>query len=695
MIRHGRKRAAGEGRKAANKQAALQVYGIVLMWPCMNRLSPRCASLTDRWRWLGWLAYLITAVLLSACRIPIEIEPVTVTPAPAPLVTDEPATVIVEPTLFYTGPKDLVVCLPREPETLYRYGRLTRVERAVLHGLYENDYTHLSFAHQPQGLAKLPNLADGDAQWQQVTVRAGDRVVDINGQIVQLGLGDRVRGADGETAVFAGAPLVMSQLVVDFTLLPRVWADGQPVSAADSVFGFTVAAHPDTPAVNNKIERTASYTALDESTTRWVGLPGFSDPTYFTNFWGPLPQHVWADFTPAQLLTMPESQRFPLGDGPFRVAEWVSGQYLRLEPNPFYYRAAEGLPRLESVVFRFLPDADRRMVQILTGQCDIVTQDAVDFSQTTLFLEAAVGGVMQPYFQIGTVYEAISLGVNSWDNYGDYRGRPDWFEDVRVRQALALCLNRQRMVGVLFNGRSSLTHAQIPTIHPLFPPEIQTWPYDVAAANALLDAAGYFDTDKDGWREDLGSGQPFQVRFTTTTQLALNEQLATLVREDLSLCGIDAQIELLPVNQWYANGEESPLFGRRFDMGHIAWPVGDQSYCHLFASWEITGPAGRLNPLTETPYAGWGGLNNTGWWLPDYDTACRKARDLLPGMPGYDENFQETQRLLAENLPLIPLFMRAKLALAKPQVRHFQLDPTQESELWNLFALDLGVAAEN
>lgn len=661
----------------------------------MNRTRSSGPAQIDKWRWIGWLALLITAVTLSACRIPIEIEPVTVTPVPAPLATEEPATIPAEPTLFYAGSKELVVCLPREPETLYRYGRITRVERAVLHGLYENDYTNLTFAHQPQGLVKLPNLAEGDAQWQQVTVRAGDRVVDVDGQVVQLALGDRVRGADGETAVFAGAPLVMSQLVADFQLQPRLWADGKPVTAADSVFAFTVAAHPDTPTPKNKIERTASYTALDSSTTRWMGLPGFSDPTYFTNFWSPLPQHAWGSYTPAELLALPEAQRNPLGDGPFRVVEWVDGEYLRLEPNPFYYRAAEGLPRLESVVFRFLPDADRRMVQILTGQCDIVTQDAVDFSQTTLFLEAAVGGVMQPYFQIGTVYEAISLGVNSWDNYGDYRGRPDWFEDVRVRQALALCLNRQKMVGVLFDGRSSLMHAQIPTIHPLFPPEIQTWPYDVAAANALLDAAGYYDTDHDGWREDLGSGQPFQVRFTTTTEIGMNQQLAALVREDLRHCGIDVQVELLPVSQWYASGEESPLFGRRFDMGQIAWPVGEQSYCHLFASWEITGPAGRLNPLSGAPYRGWDGLNNTGWWLPAYDTACRKARELLPGMPGYLENFQETQILLAEQLPMIPLFMRAKLALANPQVRHFQLDPTQESELWNLFMLDLSAVEEN
>ncbi len=662
----------------------------------MNPSWPRCVLVNCKWLsgWWVW-AVLATAVLLSACRLPVEIEPETVTPVPRPEITGEPATAVIQPEATYSGSKDLVVCLPREPETLYRYGRSARVEKAVQHAIYENDYTHLSFAYQPQGLVKLPNLADGDAAWQPVTVKAGERVVDADGRVAVLSMGTRVRLANGETAVFAGTPLVMGQLTADFTLKPRLWADGAPVTAADSVYGFTMAAHPDTPAPKGKLELTASYTAVSDNTVRWVGLPGFNDATYFTNFWGPLPEHAWQQYAPADLLTAEAVNRYPLGDGPFQVVEWVAGEYLRLEPNPFYYRAAEGLPHLDSVTFRFLPDPDRRLAEILTGACDIATQEAVDLSQASLFLGAESGGLLRPVFQIGTVYEAITLGINSWGNYGDGLGRPDWFEDVRVRQALAMCLDRQAMVDALFYGRSEVMHSQIPASHPLYLPEIRRWPYDVAGATAVLDAAGYRDTNQDGLREDPQSGEPFRIRFTTTTEFAINQTLAAMIQADLRACGIDARVELLPVAEWYAAGEESSLFGRRFDMGQIAWPVGEQSMCHLFASWEITGPNGRVNPQTGVPYGSWDALNNTGWWLPDYDAACRKARDLLPGMPGYEEYFQETQRLLAENLPMIPLFMRLKLAVVRPTVRNFVLDPTQDSELWNLFALDLANSPEN
>ncbi|MBK8987558.1 MAG: peptide ABC transporter substrate-binding protein [Chloroflexi bacterium] len=641
------------------------------------------------------MALLLTAVLLAACRVPVEIEPETVTPVPRPEIATEPATAVIQPEATYTGSKDLVVCLPREPETLYRYGRAARVEKSVLHGIYENDYTHLSFAHQPQGLVKLPNLADGDAIRQQVTVKAGDRVVDADGAVIVLAMGARVRLADGETAVFAGAPLVMAQLTADFSLKARVWADGVPVTAADSVYSFELAAHPITPAPKNKIERTASYTAVDETSVRWVGLPGFDDATYFTNFWGPLPRHAWQQYTPAELLTADVAHRFPLGDGPFQVVDWIQGQYLRLEPNPFYYRAVEGLPHLDSVTFRFLPDADRRLAEALTGACDIVTQEGVNLSQASLFLEAESGGLLTPVFQIGTVYEAITLGIHSWGNYGDGLGRPDWFEDARVRQGLALCLNRQAMVDELFYGRSEVMHSQIPSLHPLYSAEIARWPYDPATGAALLDAAGYRDANEDGLREDPQTGQPFRITYTTTTEFAINQSLAAMIQADWRACGVDAEISFVPVGSWYAAGEESPLFGRRFDAGQIAWPVGEPTMCHLFASWEITGPDGRINPQTGAPYGSWDALNNTGWWLPQFDDACRKTRALLPGMPGYEENFQETQRLLAENLPMIPLFMRLKLAVIRPGVRNFNLDPTQDSELWNLFALDLGNSREN
>jgi hypothetical protein len=64
------------------------------------------------------------------------------------------------------------------------------------------------------------------------------------------------------------------------------------------------------------IERTATYETTGELATRWTGLPGFTDSTYFINFWQPLPQHLWGEFSAAELMQADESNRRPVGDGP-------------------------------------------------------------------------------------------------------------------------------------------------------------------------------------------------------------------------------------------------------------------------------------------------------------------------------------------------------------------------------------------
>ena len=61
------------------------------------------------------------------------------------------------------APKDLIICMAQEPETLYTYGGGTLVASAIRHAIFENNITTLSFDFQAQGLAKLPSLADGDA----------------------------------------------------------------------------------------------------------------------------------------------------------------------------------------------------------------------------------------------------------------------------------------------------------------------------------------------------------------------------------------------------------------------------------------------------------------------------------------------------------------------------------------------------
>ncbi len=646
-------------------------------------------------RWLCAAVFGAFGIALVACQTHPR-PPTTVTVTRIVVETAVPETIFIaeaaEPEETATAEpeprKDMVVCVSQEPATLYPYGGAMAVETAILHAIFENNYTTLSYAIQPQGLAAIPSLAGEGAALRQIPVEAGQLVVDADGDITVLAEGVTILNAKGEEIAFDGAPVEMNQLTVDFTMKQRYWADGEPVTAADSVYSFQLDANPDTPTLKFVTARTASYEATGELSVRWVGLPGFRDADYALRFWPPLPSHLWSDYTAAELLTEPLSSHQPIGDGPFMLTEWAAGDYLRLEPNPYYYRANEGLPYLDSVTFRFLPSADRVIADLLAGRCDLATPIDLDMAHTPLLLAAETNGLIRPYFQMGTVYEHIDFGVNSWQYYGDGDGRPDWFEDVRVRQAMTLCTDRQGMIDDILYGRSMLLHSYIPSAHPLFPGDLAEWPHDIQAANALLDEAGYLDNNNDGVREDPLTGAPFRVTLGAGAN-AMQQQIAQHFQADMRHCGIDVQPYFLPDAEWYANGPDSPLFGRRFDLGEFAWMTNREPSCFLYASWEITGPDTEINRAAGQPYGGWDGANETGWWNPEFDAACETAVRTLPGQPAHEEAHQQAQRIFAENLPVIPLFPRLKVAAAQPNVSNLKINPTQSSALWNLYEINI------
>ena len=647
-------------------------------------------------RWLHTaVSSALSIVALAACRTQSR-PSTTVTVTRIVVETAVPQTILVaataapeeEATVAPPAYKNLVICTTQEPVTLYPYGQTLPVETAVLHALFENDYTTLAYDLQPQGLAAIPSLANEDAHLRPVTVQAGDIVVNAEGEVAVLSDGMTIIDLAGDEIRFDGAPVNTPQLVVEFTMKQRYWADGQPVTAADSVYSFELDADPDTPTSKFVTARTASYEATGELSVRWTGLPGFWDAAYATRFWQPLPRHLWSQYTAADLLTEKQAGRQPLGDGPFALTEWVAGDHIRLEPNIYYYRNNEGLPRLDAVTFRFLPDRDELVTALLAGRCDVVTPMDLDLTAAPLLLAAETNGSIRPYFQTGAVYEHIDFGVNSWDRYGDGQGRPDWFEDARVRQAMTLCTDRPGMVDALLFGRSQLIHSYIPNDHPLYPRDLTEWPYDVQAGNKLLDDAGYLDKNGDGIREDPVTGALFQATIGAGAN-KMQQQITQMFQDNMRDCGIQIKPYYLSTEDWYANGPNGPLFGRRFDLGEFAWKAEEEPACFLFTSWEITGPEAEINPANGQPYHGWNTTNASGWWQPSFDTACQKARRALPGMPDYEENHRQAQRIFAQNLPIIPLFLRLKVAATQANVQNLKIDPTQPSALWNLYELDI------
>jgi len=611
----------------------------------------------------------------------------TAVSADAPTATPAPPTPTPEP------PVEIVVWeIGAAPENAYLYAEGPPSLQSLHHAIYENLVTSRGYDYQPQGLVKLPGLADGDATIETVLVNPGEPIVNASGNVVRLARGVQIVDADGNVFVYEpdgeeSQPVAMAQMVVEFTFQPLIWSDGTPVTAVDSVFSYQIAADPVTPGDTFKLERTAAYEATGDRSVRWTGLPGFLDPEYFLNVWMPLPEHQLGGMSAAELLTAEETTRFPLSHGPYVIVDWEGTFFPVLEKNPYYYRSAEGLPRIGRITLYTGDDYNDIAADVLAGEQHLIMNYPREEIGPLLSMDRVV-----VRFQTTQVFEHIDFGIDSWENYGDgaRNGRPDWFEDVRVRQAMTQCIDRQGLIDDLLYAESTVMPAYVPQTHPLFPADATLWSYDPAAGNALLDEVGLLDTDGDGIRElveyDLNNSivatTTMSITLGTDSESAFRLEMNELVADDLTACGIQVNTYDVPALDWYADGPFSPLFGRRFDLASFAWRTNIRPPCGLYRSQNITGPE-------EQGFGGWLNVNASGWSNEAFDAACSAALVALPGTPAYAANHQEALRIFTEELPMIPLFPYLQVSVGVSELQNIQPDPTQPSLMWNVFEWEL------
>ena len=635
-----------------------------------------------------FLLFIVIALSLPACTPPVTDIPIveeTATP-PAPVHT---GTITATPTT-----RSLTVCLGEEPNTLYPYGNLNAAARSVLSAIYDGPIDIVEYGYEPVILEKIPNLEDGDAQVSPVSVRAGEQVVDTSGNLVALAKGTQVRPSDCRSDDCAikydgSSTIQMDQLVVTFAMLEDLkWSDGEPITAGDSIFSFTLASNA--PGSRYVIDRTAIYEAADDYTLQWWGKPGFIDPNYFTNFWMPLPQHAWAEFPPEDLSKLEISSRMPIGWGPYIIDEWDAGKQLHFVRNLNYFRAESGLPKFDELTFLIQPDADSALSALVDGTCDVL--------DPSLRLDAQVGLLQQmeqdkqAHLLVAQTMNMEWLGLGivpaSYDNgysTSDKADRPDIFGDKRMRQALALCLDRQRVVDTVLFGLSQVPDVYLPADHPLHNGNIQTYTFNPEAGSQILQDVGWLDDDRDPTTPRRASnvtrvpvGTPLVLNYFTSTA-AQRHQVVDIFTESLGRCGIELNPIYLTADDFYAQGPSGPLFGRKFDLA--AYSIGSNSLepqCEWFTSSQI--PAESNN---------WVGTNVTGYKNSQFDAACLGASQTLPGDPEYSLH-QEAQSIFAADLPSIPLYLRLKVAATRPDFCGFTLDPSSSSAMDDIELFDYG-----
>lgn len=606
-----------------------------------------------------WLAALL--LLLSACAR-------SVTPSATPLLaTPLPATAAVTPTrraptvtpaaLAPTPrPQRLTLCSP-EPATLSPFNPSPAgVDLLAL--MQEDAAERVNFAWEARLLTHIPTVASGDVLTRTTPVAPGMRYVDVTGAL-------RVNES-AET-------LRLPQLVVTFTLRSELfWSDGAPLTMRDALLGYHLAQAPEARGRWRELaERTAQFEALDARRARWVGLPGFLSADAPALLFPFQPAHRYSGLALPAIF----ADRTPLATGPFVIEAWQPGVGMRLRPNPNY----AGAPPLLDEVTVLFPAFDLaqwpRLVE--AGECDVVLPAAamqVNWSAWAALMEEG-----QARIWADTGYEPIFQRLDFNLAPADARATP--LADLRVRQALAQCIDRNRLAlvqpGLAFLPADSF----VPPDHPGFGGAALTrYAYAPEKGQALLDAAGWRDENGDGFREardapGFAAGTPLSLTLLLAPQYTV---AAANLAADLETCGVRVFPQPMDARLLYAANPASPLFGRRFDLALFGWSADAPVVCGAWRSERI--------PSAESA---WAGENFSGYVSADYDAACLHALTSVDAT-ARDAALREAGAILSRDLPTLFLTWRPEWFVARPEVQGLRPDASNPAALWNAEALYVG-----
>lgn len=213
--------------------------------------------------------------------------------------------------------------------------------------------------------------------------------------------------------------------------------------------------------------------------------------------------------------------RAPIGTGPFVFGEWVQGDHITILKNPTYFKP--GLPALDQVTFRFMPVDQSRIEALAAGELDwadaIPLQLVPSLSQDPRFtyVTSPVAGIPD--------YLALNTKIAPLD-------------DVRVRQAIALAIDREAVRRVAYLGTGELGVIEVPTGSPWYDEaEVFAATRDVEAAKALLAEAGFADG--------------LTIEYLGLTQYPELLKTGQVIRESLKEVGIDMTIQAVEVSVWF------------------------------------------------------------------------------------------------------------------------------------------------
>jgi peptide/nickel transport system substrate-binding protein len=508
------------------------------------------------------------------------------------------------------GPSNdlLIVGYDREPDTLNRFSThiLEDIQTCIVEGLTTTD----------ERMQIVPLLAT-----EVPTIENG---------------GVRVRPGGGMDVVWKLRPGVK-------------WHDGVAFTSDD--VKFTVEAingpsyHPES---TDGFDRIASVETPDPLTAV-VHYKEVYAPYASQFIRGALPRHVLQgrDIDRAQ-----DYNRHPLGTGPYRVAEWKSGEYILLERVPHYWRG-DAYPKIRRLMFRFIANTNTRINQLKSGEVHLVALVPWDKYREIADLPSIV-----VHKTPGNAYEHVTLNERQFPA----------FADVRVRRALIQAIDRTTIARTILDGLAPVADGPIQPLSWAYTDRITHYGFDPARARDLLDQAGWIDRNGGGVRQK--DGRPLAFTLMTQAGFAIRENVAQAIQQQLRQVGVDVRVELVD-----GTAISTLWFEGRFDAMLHWWQLPADPELTLFFAADRTPPAGR----------------NINYFADDALTKVLYASDRTVDRAERTTLLQRAQVMLSDAVPEIPLYRVTRLDAVPATLQHFKGNPTNTGVFWNVHEWEIGI----
>jgi peptide/nickel transport system substrate-binding protein len=407
--------------------------------------------------------------------------------------------------------------------------------------------------------------------------------------------------------------------------------DGEPLTAED--VAFSIQLYKDTedfpflPSYASSFETIEATDATTVTLTTAEALGNFEANMTFIYV---LPKHIWeAEADPVAF-----DNEEMIGSGAFKLVEAVQNESVELAANTDYWGTP---PNVDGVIFQKFDNADARITALTTGDIDAVTEfpaTAVSALQNTENVEVHIADVAAG----GSLRDIILNVVADEDcpaDEGVCSGHPA-LKDLAVRQALAHATDKQQIIDVATLGTAAPGLSMVPPgLGDYYASDVEDYAFDVDAANALLDDAGYEDSDGDGVRECLAD----QDCDTLTFRFNYADDIDTAPREAELLQGMWEQIGVAIEIQGLDPDTLTSVCCPSFDYDIMLWGWGSDP-----------DPAFLLGVALCTEIDS--GFSETGYCDPAFDALYDQQAIELDHDARVDE-IHQMQQMLIDDVPYI------------------------------------------